>query len=483
MLLKVITVGILLGLFIDGFDRVIAIVKSDVTTADSVLIEDNKGSITTRATGSGGISNTFRNSCCIYDNSSCPSLYNTLANLTSNSLVNLTTDVELFTIIPLFDLANVTIIGHNDPTVHCNNSGGLRFMSCHNCSIERVTWVRCGTRNVTDNEDVYPVLQLTNSSNITIKNCSFQHSVGQAVTLSEMLGDVNIKDCSFSHNKQYEGHGAAIHYSNKMLLHCPINFMISGCNFFYNEGAKSIVYFDQRFTNLHEYLNLQSSKFHYNKGVPIYLSHQDLHIHGSIEFYNNTAENGGAIFISDHSNVIFHKTAMVNFTNNSANNYGGAIFLTNHSSIIFKDNSTTYHFDNKLHKPDDDPSFTKVTFYNNIAGGPGQDIHSINSSIIFSNNVKVTFYYDLYYSQQVSLSGIRSFVYIANFSAITFGGNGCEYYWNKIGKGIGINATEHSIITFKQNSTITFIINEGLGMVGLSTSIASLLSHLKKTLQ
>ena len=48
------------------------------------------------------------------------------------------------------------------------------------------------------------------------------------IALLKMLGDVSIKDCSFSHNKQYEGHGAAIHYSNNMLLHSPIKFMISG---------------------------------------------------------------------------------------------------------------------------------------------------------------------------------------------------------------------------------------------------------------
>ena len=150
------------------------------------------------------------------------------------------------------------------------------------------------------------------------------------------------------------------------------------------------MYFNRRFTN-YEYLNSQNAKFHHNKGSPIYLSHQDRHVYGSIEFYNNTAENGGGIFISNHSNVIIHKSATVNFANNRANNYGGGIFLTNHSSILFKDHSTTNH---KLHETTLGDqylahSFTNVSFYNNRASGPGQDIYAINSNITFSNNIKV----------------------------------------------------------------------------------------------
>ena len=110
----------------------------------------------------------------------------------------------------LVDLADVTITGHYNPTVNCNNSGGLHFTSCHNCTIEGITWNGCGARNISDDGNVYSVLQLFNSSNITIKNCSFQHSIGQAIVLSGMLGAVNIDHCKFSSNRQYEGHGTAI---------------------------------------------------------------------------------------------------------------------------------------------------------------------------------------------------------------------------------------------------------------------------------
>ena len=51
---------------------------------------------------------------------------------------------------------------------------------------------------------MYPILQFTNSSNITIQNYSFQLSIRQAVVLSGMSGDVNINYCNFLY--QYEGH-------------------------------------------------------------------------------------------------------------------------------------------------------------------------------------------------------------------------------------------------------------------------------------
>ena len=195
MLLRVTTVVILLALFIqyvEGFERVIVVTESDVH--DDLISDDED----INAIGSGSGSNLFSNSCCIYGNCSCPSLYSALANLTSNVLINITTDVELSSIISLIDLSNIAITGHNNPTVKCNNSGGLHFISCYNCTIEGITWEGCGARNISDHdENVYPVLQLYNSSNITIKNCSFQHSIGQAVVLSGVSGDVNINQCNF----------------------------------------------------------------------------------------------------------------------------------------------------------------------------------------------------------------------------------------------------------------------------------------------
>ena len=249
MLLKGTITFTLLALFIyhiEGFERVIVVTESHVTI-------DEKDNITTRAIRNSSISNVFENSCCIYGNCSCPSLHNALANLRSNFLINIISDVGLFSIISLFDLANITITGYNHPTVNCNNSGGLQFMSCYNCTINGITWKQCGAKNNSAND--YSVLQLTNCSNIIIQNCSFLHSTGQAVVLSGMLGYVNISYCNFLDSKPRDHHGTAIYYSSEnKLMNSSFVFIINGCNFNYNTKAKSIVYFGQHSTKLCGYI-------------------------------------------------------------------------------------------------------------------------------------------------------------------------------------------------------------------------------------
>ena len=140
--------------------------------------------------------------------------------------------------------------------------------------------------------NVAPVLQLYNSSIVTIKNCVFQHSVGQAVVLSGVSGDININYCNFLHNKQYKGHGIAIHYTSTYYTSYPLNLVISNYKFFYNEGTKSILYLGKSFPKPYEHLCLQNSDFHLNKGVPVYLSNQNLYISGEMNLYKNVAENG-----------------------------------------------------------------------------------------------------------------------------------------------------------------------------------------------
>ena len=478
-MLQVTTVALLLTLFIqyiEGFERVIEISESndhDELSSDIIV---------TSAIGSGSGSYILENLCCIYGNCTCPSLYNALVNLSSNVLINITTDVKLSSIIPLVDLANITITGHNNPTVNCNDFGGLHFISCYNCTIEGIIWESCGDRNINNDGNVYPVLQLFNSSDTIFKNCSFQHSIGQAIVLSEMSGGVNINYCNFSFNKQFEGHGTAIHYSsNNIQESSPFKIMITNCNFFYNGNAKSVVYFGQSSHKLCEYLILQNSKFHYNRGTPVYLTNQNLYMNGKIEFYGNVAENGGGIFISNHSNVTFHKSATVNFTQNTANNNGGAIFLTNHSSILFKDHPTSLYQCHELHNTIGDHyldgiSLT-VTFFNNTVNEFGAYIYAHSSNITIGDTATVKFKGDQLYNRH------NGFLYIEHYSAIIFEGNSigmfynggavysvlsavtfkgnCKvtFYHNSAANGGIMNFGDHSDITFEGNSTVTFVYN------------------------
>ena len=172
--------------------------------------------------------------CCVNESCSCSSLYLALANLTSNVLINITTDVTLSSLVSVSDLENVSIIGHNNPTVnYCRSAGGINIIICNNCIIQGITWDRCGARNISN--DTEPGLKLSYSSNVTIQSCFFQQSVGQTVVLSEMLGDVSINNCMFMNNSHYRGHGAAVHYSLSANNTINYSLEIKNCKFSYNK--------------------------------------------------------------------------------------------------------------------------------------------------------------------------------------------------------------------------------------------------------
>ena len=417
MLLKV-AIFVLLVMFIHcvkGFERVLVLNQSDVHD-DGLVIHYDEEILAT---------------CCIHGNCSCPSLYNALANLTSNVMINITTDMTLSSIIPLTDLTNITITGHNNPTVNCNNSGGLHFESCRDCSVEGITWKGCGTKDISDDRNVNPVMHLSNSSNIMIKNCSFRDSAGQVIMLSAMLGNVSIDTCNFISSKQYDGNGTAIfNASPKMLNNTLLNFIITNCVFFYNEDAYSIIYLGQS-TPEFASIYLQNLKFHNNKGIPIYLRSQKLHINGDIEVFHSIAENKGGIFITDDSNVIFHKNAKVIFKNNRANNRGGAMIVQYNSTVTFEGNSA-------------------VSFNNNSAYYGGAMYVNSNSTVTFEGSSAVTFNDNSAY--------YGGAMYVDSNSTVKFEGNSTVKFNNNTSKTHGgvIYVCTKSTVKFEGNSAVTF---------------------------
>ena len=83
--------------------------------------------------------------CCVYGNCSCNSLDIALASLTSNVLINITTDVTLSLFIKVSDLGNVSIIGYNNPTVNCRNNGRMHFTFFHDFTFKGITLSGCGS--------------------------------------------------------------------------------------------------------------------------------------------------------------------------------------------------------------------------------------------------------------------------------------------------------------------------------------------------
>ena len=179
--------------------------------------------------------------CCVYGNCCCNSFHNAVTYLTSNVVINITTDVILTLPIKVTRLENVSLIGHNNPTVNCQMSGQIHFTFCRNCIIQGIVWDKCGGRSLLEYH--IPVLRLDYSSNIIIQNCTFQHSIGQAVVLSEVSGNVDINHCTFVRNNNFTGNGAVIHHSsNNLTLYCQLVFTIDHCNFTHNGYADSLLY-------------------------------------------------------------------------------------------------------------------------------------------------------------------------------------------------------------------------------------------------
>ena len=108
---------------------------------------------------------------CINGNCSYP-IDNLAEDLSNDSVINITCDMELSLFITVVGLMNITITGHNNPTVGCSGYGGLHFMPCHDIKIEDITWDRCSSENRSDIAN--PPIKFNKSSTILIQHCTFQ---------------------------------------------------------------------------------------------------------------------------------------------------------------------------------------------------------------------------------------------------------------------------------------------------------------------
>ena len=397
-------------------------------------------------TGSGDVnfsSTSYSLLCCryVYGNCSCQSLDDALDNLIGNVLLNITTDVMLSLPINASNLENISIIGHNNPTVNCKGVGGIHFTFCNNCIIQGITWDGCGTGNI-DNDTV-PGLKLSYSSNITIQNCSFQHSIGQAVVLSDISGDVNINNCKFVNNSYYRGHGVSITYSSNNIMNLPPSLLkVCNCNFTHNEDAESLVYIKNGMPELNNSVTLCDSIFYHNQGASIYVINQKVYLKGKVLFQNNRAKIGTGIYIGDNSTAVFGRNSDVEFIQNSADRYGGAIY--SNGNLLFTNDSTT-------------------VFSNNDADKGGAIYSNCSSTISFEGNSTTVF-------SNNSASGFWAGRTISSFGGITitFEGNYRSttlFSYIDDSRG-GAIYSDGSTVSFKDSSTTLFSNNTASGFLG-----------------
>ena len=400
--------------------------------------------------------------CCVHENCSYSSLDQCLANLTSNIMINITSDVVLSSLARASNLSNVSIIGHNYPRVNCKSVGGIDFAFCHNCTIQGITWDGCGS-------SVVPGLKFSYSSNVSIQNCTFQHLLGQAVVLLGVLRDVNICDCKFINNNDYMGHGAAIQLSSKDTRNSfQYVFTISRCNFSYNT-INSLIYFENARLNFVKAI-LINSTFYRNQGISLYAINSCIYLIGKSFFQNNLAINGAGIYIKDYSHVIFNESSKVTFIENSAHGRGGAILLTNHSICSFDHNSNiTFHNNyatsgiiySSASSSVTFKATSEITFSSNLVRLYGAAIYSAdNSHVTFKENTKVI----LTNNRVISAGSSRyhgGIIYSLQYSSISFEGNSTTVFSNNTAHngGGGIYIETYSNLSFQESSNTVFSTN------------------------
>ena len=125
------------------------------------LVHNTKNCSDSSATGSGDLNHNGL-SCGVSGNFTFYSIDNALNKISSNDVIDIISDTVLSTIFTLEGLENITIIGHKNPVVYCNNTGAIKFISCKNVTIEGIWWKHCGSI-------LYPAIEFYNSSTLSFE--------------------------------------------------------------------------------------------------------------------------------------------------------------------------------------------------------------------------------------------------------------------------------------------------------------------------
>ena len=270
--------------------------------------------------------------CCSARNCIFNALGDALANIANNTIIDIRSGtVQLSTNVLIENVNNVTIIGRNNPTVFCTNSSSICFVSSNNVTVEGITWQGCGSNNA---DGFSSVFRFRNSSEVTIRSCSFNDSAGQVLSLSMMSGDVTINNCQFTDSSGFDGKGAAVSLSNNRRPQPALT--INSCDFISNGPAESVVYINGSVGN-NETLFLLNSMFISNEGASVQLSHTILHLGGTVIFQQNVANDGAGIHCTN-STVSVDSGSNVLFTSNSADKNGGAVYMSEGTSFLFGKN-------------------------------------------------------------------------------------------------------------------------------------------------
>ena len=299
--------------------------------------------------------NGINNEDCLSEQIPCSSLEYavTNCNLTSDDYINITSDtVSLPIMVKLGSLNNITIRGHGNTIVKCDNIGGLSCNGCSNVVIEGITWDQCGDPN--QQNPAYPNafggLNFTNVTNLSINNCTLQNSRVRALSLYLIAGFINIRNTHFINNSNYD---TIYCFQGPVYIHCVTdNRNVTGA--LYIEDATSdaniIVYncdfsnnghFGEVLDNSPTNTTFELSEIADGPAIKVLQTDDTVPISVAVEksiFFCNRGRSGGAVNIK-----VFQSESLnfnnVSFLNNSVirayvNSSALMVFVRNTSSTI-----------------------------------------------------------------------------------------------------------------------------------------------------
>ena len=159
--------------------------------------------------------------------------------------------------------------------------------------------------------------------------------------------DISIKDSLFMSNKS-PGNGVVLHIGT--VFFDDVSVQIEGTNFDQNKCGSSVVYVTQEGFAQENNIQLlvNSSTFTNNVASSMYLSACDLKLSGILLFKNNTAENGGAMYLAQGTRITIDDEVIFQFISNAATLNGGAIYVDFVCNDL-KNDINTFGYDTPLY--------------------------------------------------------------------------------------------------------------------------------------
>ena len=218
----------------------------------------------------------------------------------------------------------------------------------------KVTYYRVQFSNNQGGIFVVLILGFKRHIEINMHMVNFTHNqyLGGALYISPMDGSnstIFLKKCEFVNNKIPGRQGAVLYFLADNFIDAHVK--IQDTNFNQNIGGRSVIYTattqsDFTHNNIKIKLIINTSTFINNIGSSIYLSACNMEMSGILLFKNNTAENGGALYLKRGATVTIDDEASVQFIGNTATLNGGAIYVDLLCDYFQKDTDTfLYHAD------------------------------------------------------------------------------------------------------------------------------------------